>query len=274
MVSFDADTDWDGAVSESGVVHESVANTDHVDAGVVKRGYSVASPTPSVGLAGYWPLQEDTGSTAYDFSGRENHATISGAMQGQPGLLSTTAYSFDGVDDYLSVSSDTAWAGIRDWTIAFWARFEDVPTTYSTSLYNTDDVRNNSGDGGLQVRPDSQRLRAWIDWNSGGGDVFSDATIQPDRWYFITVQSDGRVDEGRLYLDGTLDASASGVAGNLGGSGQALEIGGNNNTDNFHSGSIWDFRLYDRVLSASEIQTLYDVVVAPGTITTAPKEVQ
>lgn len=272
MVLWETETDWDGVVSESGVAHEAVANSDHVDAGVVKRGYSVAEPLFADALVGYWPLQEDSDGTAYDFSGHDNDASVSGATQGRSGLLGTTAYSFDGVDDYLSSPSDAAWAGTSNWTVAFWVLFEEFSTT--RSCFNTDDLGNNSGDTALQLRSANRRLRSVIDWNSGGGDVFSNAEIQLDRWYHVAVLSDHAADEGSIYIDGSLDASEGGISGNLGGSGQALEIGGNNNTENFLAGSMWDFRLYDRALSAAEIQALYDVVATPGTIATAPKEVQ
>jgi hypothetical protein len=101
---WDTTTDWDSGTSAAGVVHEAVANTDHVDAGVVKQGYSVASPVPSSGLVGYWPLQEDSGGTAFDFSGVGNHLAVNGAAPGRAGLLGTTAYSFDGSGDIVSTT--------------------------------------------------------------------------------------------------------------------------------------------------------------------------
>lgn len=95
-LTWETATDWDNAVSESGVVHESVTNTDHNDATIVKQGYQLASPTPSTGLLGYWPLHEDSGSTANDVSVNNQDGTINGATVNVSAILGTTGYSFDG----------------------------------------------------------------------------------------------------------------------------------------------------------------------------------
>ena len=51
------------------------------------------------GLVGWWPLNEYSGSTAYDLSGNDNHGSLnSGVTQGVAGKGGLTSYSFDGSD--------------------------------------------------------------------------------------------------------------------------------------------------------------------------------
>ena len=56
------------------------------------------------GLVGWWPLNEDSGNTAYDLSGNGNHGSLNGGItQGVVGKGGLTSYSFDGNDDYVDV---------------------------------------------------------------------------------------------------------------------------------------------------------------------------
>ena len=74
------------------------------------------------------------------------------------------------------------------------------------------------------------------------------STIVPQlgKWYHVAGVYDGKT--AKIYLDGKLDNTKA-VSLNTGDS--ALGIGGT------FGGRIDDFRIYDRVLSDSEIQTLY-----------------
>jgi hypothetical protein len=69
---------------------------------------------------GYYP-GVDTNATAYDTSGSEHHATISGATYAG---LGTTASPyrlvFDGVDDYVSLPAAVS-PGLSDFTLEVWA---------------------------------------------------------------------------------------------------------------------------------------------------------
>jgi len=101
-VSWGTSSDWDNATSDS-VVHESTANTDYNNALNVRLGYSPGDPLYKNSLVAYYPFQEDSGDTAYDFSENDNSGTIEGASPGTSGLLGTTAYDFDGGDDGVSI---------------------------------------------------------------------------------------------------------------------------------------------------------------------------
>ncbi|MDE2144718.1 MAG: hypothetical protein KGJ01_01995, partial [Patescibacteria group bacterium] len=62
------------------------------------------------GLVGYWPLNEGSGSTAYDNSGWNNNGTLEGATDlptwTTTGCLSHgSCLNFDGTDDYVNVTS-------------------------------------------------------------------------------------------------------------------------------------------------------------------------
>lgn len=94
IISWKIQNDWKSSPIQEGVVFEDVEYTDHNDADTVKRGYSVEDPNPENPFI-YFPLHEDSGEIAYDFSGEERNAMAEGDVSpGQEGLVGTTSYSF------------------------------------------------------------------------------------------------------------------------------------------------------------------------------------
>jgi hypothetical protein len=77
-------------------------------------------------LIGYWPLNESSGSTAYDHSGNENHGSINdggdSTVPGANGILGQNAYSFDGSNDY--IDSGSSFSGFSGFTFSAWVYFE------------------------------------------------------------------------------------------------------------------------------------------------------
>lgn len=92
--------DWDRAATQTRVIHQTYG--DH-RGDRVELGY----PTRDDGLVGFWALDEDSGSTAFDQSGTGNNGSHEGdPTLSEPGLFSTSSYEFDGTDDYVRVPDD------------------------------------------------------------------------------------------------------------------------------------------------------------------------
>jgi hypothetical protein len=94
----------------------------------------------------------------------------------------------------------------------------------------------------------------------GGGSYYANSTgdsIQKDTWYHLMVaySSSGEV---RAYLDGSRVLTDSYGDGLVEGSRIQQAIGANSSTSRLHDGLIDDVRIYDRALSDSEVQSVYD----------------
>ena len=72
----------------------------------------------------------------------------------------------------------------------------------------------------------------------------------------MVVTFDAQRRELRLYVDGVLEGSGSN-SGSIT-PGDPLQIGRNDNGQEYFSGLIDDVRLYNRALTAQEVQDLYD----------------
>jgi hypothetical protein len=86
-----------------------------------------------------------------------------------------------------------------------------------------------------------------------GSDTYSQAgTIALNAWSHLAATYDGSTL--RLYVNGT-QVSSQTIAGSILGSSGPLRIGGNTVWGEWFKGSIDDVRVYDRALSAAEVQS-------------------
>lgn len=90
------------------------------------------------GLQGYWRLGEASGTTVVDSSGNGRNGANNGATVGATGLLTgdaDTAYSFDGVNDSVTVASSAFdFQNGAPYSAEFWINLPSLPTNYPTPL--------------------------------------------------------------------------------------------------------------------------------------------
>lgn len=205
-------------------------------------------------LVGHWPLSEDSGSTAYDYSGNENHGSVTGAGPAGTGTVAgpfgNSAYSFDGSDDFVSTSGLNFFSTDSFFTISAW--FSEGGDTQR--ILSRRDTSN--GD----------RIELFI--NSGVGCVVDDdagnvATLTSSEsvvntgWRHVLFTFNGSLDTVQLFLDGVLVGSDStSMSGTLNVSNPDIGRRGGDN-DNYFTGNIADVRIYNRILSPQEVQYLY-----------------
>lgn len=267
MPSFDS-TDLDNATSESGVVHQSTTNTDHTDASELKQGYDYANfseitPTP----VACYPLHEDSGTTAYDLAGT-NDGTINGATVGAEGLLGTTSYSFDGVDDNVTYASNPLITGSSNRTVCFWTKMDSSQNDTYPTMFGMGGGSQTTGER-WDIRPDAGTLRIEVQ----GAGYSSSLSIPTGEWVFICITLNGStVGDHTFYVNTNSESSTGTTSLNTAGGG-TYSADSAFSSDRSYAGDITDVRIYDHALTASEIQTLYDVVATAGTLTTAFKPV-
>lgn len=240
---------WSESDSETGVVHQDTANTDHTAAGDLKQGYDYAAfseiaPDP---LA-CWPLHEDSGSTANDVAG-SNDGSITDATLGVAGLLGTSAYSLDGSDDGVAIGS---LATPPAWTLSAWVKKDS--TTSSKHIWGDNGRRATLayeiyGSDGYEVRI----------WDGSNAYLLTSSNTTTGEWLHLAGTFDGSTLA--LYINGSQvgSRSAADPAYN-----DSWHIGYDSGNGNHFDGDVADVRFYDQALTGSEIQTLYEVVGSTG----------
>ena len=210
------------------------------------------------GLVGHWSMNdEDTDSgTIRDRSPYDNHGNKgSGIITGVSSPIGE-GYDFSGTKDYISVS-DVAPLGQIPFTVSFWIRGD---TTHYTDSDGNEirypDVFRHSADNTIGYwgrgadsfyRMDSLSTSRYLQFSLP--DVY-------DTWSHVTILFDHNAIEARGYVDGELYNSDSASALEDFGAGDQLGIGATYNGSAPTRVDISDFRIYNRVLSQTEIATL------------------
>lgn len=206
------------------------------------------------GLVGFWSFngKDLEGTTAYDRSGNGNDGTLTNDPKAAIGKVGQ-ALQFDGVDDYVTVVDDsTLDFDTGDFSISLWVK----PATYAEGAGF---IHKNEGGGQSQywLRDESTNgsLRFMTEDPSGGTAVeTSDEYLTLNEWQHIVATRNGSTV--CIYKNGANSVCNSGTVRNVTNN-AALRIGVGPG-DTYLNGTLDEVRIYNRVLSASEILQLYN----------------
>ena len=214
-----------------------------------------AAPAPSSLVAAY-SFDAGSGTTLADLSGRGHNGTIAGAVWSTAGRFGG-ALSFDGVNDMVTVADAAALDLTNAMTLEAWVR----PSTHQPLAHRRAQgaVRRARLLPLLEQQTASARARI-----SGS----ARATSKPASASALPLEhlDAPRRDLRRRRHPPLRQRGALGVGhrdGSMPASTGAFRIGGNTVWDEFFGGLIDDLRLYNRALSAAEVQADMAAPVAP-----------
>ncbi len=222
-------------------------------------GYIRISQSLDDGVAAFYPFNGN----ANDESENTNNGEVIGATLtsdrfGNPG----SAYSFDGVDDYIEISTNLG-LQVGRYSLTAWIKTNSNPEGLGPIYSGKHDILG-AQFGGFQVLTESQGRIVSEGYTapivSFGGT--SSVSITDGLWHFLAATWDGS--EYRVYLDGALEVRGRAIfPGNISWlpSIESLFIG-KNLDDEFFNGTIDDLRLHNRALSEQDIKDLRTAVRA------------
>ena len=243
--------------ANKGLMHTSFKNNNHWP-----YDWSAFVVTLETGLVAWYPFDGN----ASDMSGNGNHGAVHGATLGtdRHGRVGQ-AYSFDGVDDYIRVSNSPQLKDLTEYTVSLWAWSQNFSTNFNPLVFKSSgDVSSFEIYGGngftlIHNRSSTYKYQYY-------------SALPSSRWNHLLISySNGTLSK---YDDGSLNASSTGWANpehhdfplNIGKSTWQNEGG---KALFYHNGSIDDIRIYDRALSASEVEKLYHLERPGSPITDA-----
>jgi hypothetical protein len=209
----------------------------------------------SAGLVAHWKFDEGSGGIATDSAGTNDGTLINGPAwtDGQIG----GALDFNGVDDYVDIGSiagtdPLALAG-SNFTIVCWIRPALTGNDYQRIVDKSND--HDGMNGYIVYVHTDGKLSVGVNLNSFWS---NSSVITANTWQQIAVTADGS--NYRLYVDGET-VSGSFAAGSYDSPPAVttnMRIGAwNHAPDRRFNGAIDDVRIYDRALSDTEVQQLY-----------------
>lgn len=198
---------------------------------------------------------------SYPFTGNandavgSNHGTVNGATLTSDRFgNANSAYSFDGVDDYIG-TANLATNQTDNWTMTAWVKPTSISQNHGTIVMNGTD-NGITGNGYAMVMGDLANtsngnifkgLLSGVEWINSGFIFNSTAN-----WYFTSIVREAGIT--KLYFNGILSATTtSNIPFTPSGS---LRIGSATGI-RFWNGAIDEVKIYNNSLTASQIQNEY-----------------
>jgi hypothetical protein len=199
------------------------------------------------GLVAAYGFNEGSGTTTADASGNANTGTTSNTTWTSSGKYGS-ALSFNGTNSWVTVADANSLDLTSALTLEAWGRpsslsgwravlVKEQPSELCYSLYANSDTAAPVGD--LYIGGAEQILHGT-------------SAVPLNTWTHLALTYDGATM--RLYVNGT-QVSSQARTGNVATSANALRIGGDSVWGEYFNGLIDEVRVYNRALSASEIQT-------------------
>lgn len=201
-------------------------------------------------LVGYWSFDDSGAITAIDYSGNNNDGKIYGALPISG--ISGQALSFDGVDDYIEFPPLTN--GSKTFSFCFKTtatgveRFLSYDGGYYQDLWS------------IQLDSNGKVLFGAREIESGDcPQLIGSNMVNDGQWHHLVLVLNTETNESTLYIDGEVQAYSSQLTSDL----TMFDHVFYGMWDNFNyngaytNGTIDEIRIYNRVLSAAEIQSLY-----------------
>jgi hypothetical protein len=203
-------------------------------------------PATPPSLVGAWNFNETTGTVANDASGRGHTGAIDGATRTAAGH-SGGALSFDGINDWVTIADTNALDLTTGMTMEAWIRPTAVGTAWRCVL-----IKEQPNDlvYTLYAGNGAGRAATHIFTTADLG-VSGTAATALNAWTHLASTYDGTTL--RLYVNGTQVATRA-VTGAMRTSTGVLRIGGNSIWSEWFAGLIDDVRVYNRALTATEVQ--------------------
>jgi len=207
------------------------------------NGDSVSSEN----LIGWWKLDEASGNVISDSIGNDdgNATNMAAGNIGLTGKINN-AIDFDGVDDYVETINYNIVES--NFSISTWIKCRNVGPRQP---FLEEDLASGKG---FMVELNGSTVRFWNGYSQLSGSI----GLSSDIWYLIVVTFDGT--NRYLYINDVLDNSVATTFGTT--SSENLNIGlgeWNAGGNEFYFGGLMDdVRIYNKALSLSEIQALYD----------------
>ncbi|NCC23337.1 MAG: LamG domain-containing protein, partial [Alphaproteobacteria bacterium] len=265
-------------LNPAGSAGQVIYNSDHNvlqycdDTNWISMGDHRSTVTAGENLVGWWKLDESAGTTAYDSSGNNLHATMQGTMSASEWLPTggaidgavnlrneTGAYISAGTASALRLTSEGSWGA--------WVRFDSfmADSVGHGIVCNARSLLAQPIQNGYCLYQSTvspwNRLKAVVITTNGVFGKTGDIFLNAGEWYHLFATYDGA--ELKLYVNGAFDGSNALASGDIIWSGPSpdFSIGGSYAPEltGYLSidGRVDDVRVYDRALTALEVRQIF-----------------
>ena len=241
---------------------------------------NIPSYMPKEGLVGYWPFNGN----ANDESGNGNHGTVNGAtLSSDRSGNVNSAYSFDGLDDFISTSYSGILGGAAR-SVSFWAK-QSLKNISSNSQIILGWGSNVCGPSGIakgfycayNIGANATVNGISFDANESSITYKTQSPVEDNNWHhYVFVKETNLIstDKIKIYQDGILltESINSYLAYGTVNTTTETKLTFGKRTfscvkDRFYNGSTDEVAIYNRALSEQEVKQLYSAPTCSITAT-------
>ena len=222
--------------------------------GTGKSRDNVYAMTPQAlpqGLIGWWKFDETAGTTARDSSGNGFDASLDSSVSFQPGKMGNALYNGDmgaGASFTYAPGSKMDFTAASRPSILFWLKI--------AVLAHNIRLMGAFAPGGMAVEinaPGNEKINLTT-FSSSPNTSWPETVSADNAWHHYAITADGA--SVHLYRDGALVGTNAFVPNWASTADRRFFLGGD--AAYSLSGYLDDVRIYDRALSASDIQVVYE----------------
>lgn len=216
------------------------------------------------GLVAYYPFCGNANDqSGHGYDGTVNGATLTTDRFGNP----NSAYSFDGVSNYITVPNSTGLSSFTDITISGWVNISQFPSSsisnglagLVTKWYGSGSCGGVTDNYACYLRSNNQLLGGTNQYRTYPNMLQTPSNLTSSNWYhFIMVHNSAT--GGSFYINGVL-VSTYATTGSLCASTNPLYIGCDNGLgtlNRFLNGKLDDIGIWNRALTTQEVTQLYN----------------
>ncbi|MDD5032808.1 MAG: LamG domain-containing protein [Candidatus Pacebacteria bacterium] len=265
---------FDGVIDDVRVYNRALSSNEIFElykTGERKANMNISQKNAIAGsLVGYWTFDgKDTNwgtGQITDKSGNGNTGQMVGMSTSTAPTIGVSgqALNFDGVNDYVNAGSAASLDDVRPITISAWIK----PDSYGGANEGAIVSKGDSGASGAWRLYLNQAASNFIFQAGGSSPPWRSSSVNIitlSQWQHLVITWDGGLDPTgiNLYYNGSLSNDSGSIGDSLtSDASNSLYMGmryaGGRDVPNYFDGAIDNVRIYSRVLSASEIQSLYN----------------
>lgn len=235
--------------------------------GTVESSYaSEANATTTEVTSGrqaHWKLDENTGTSAADASGNSNTGTLANGANWVAGKIGT-AVNFDAVDNVINAGSGASLDNLAALTIAAWIKINTIGEGASPGRILHKGTGTSAVAGWQFVTQNTHTIGFAVDHATTDlNRVAANNVLTPGQWHHVAVTWTGSATATnvKLYIDGvetgTYASTTNGSGTRTSDASSSVFIGNNSTGERTFDGAIDDVRVYNRVITAAELQAIH-----------------
>ena len=251
--SWDSTTASNGNHTLTAVARDAAGNKTTSAAQSITVQNNVQAPS---GLVAAYSFDQGSGSVLSDLSGNGNNGSILNATWTTAGKFGS-ALSFNGSNARVDIADSSSLRLTSAMTLEAWVRPTAIDSSWRDIIFKGNDnyyLMASSNNGSLPV--------GGIIAGGSYAESFGTSALSTDSWVHLASTYDGSAL--RLYVNGTQVSSVA-KSGTILTSDNPLQLGGDSIYGQYFSGLIDEIRIYNRALTASEIQS--DMNASVGGVT-------